>query len=119
MSQNWSRALLDIGVAYDSDVAHVRQLIDEEARQLAGEEPWSELILDEPEVWGVEQLAADSIVIRLVVKTLPGEQWGVAREIRQRVKARFDAEGVEIPFPQRTVWMRNAEQGPTPQHDHG
>ena len=119
MSQNWSRALLDIGVAYDSDVAHVRQLIDEEARQLAGEEPWSELILDEPEVWGVEQLAADSIVIRLVVKTLPGEQWGVAREIRQRVKARFDAEGVEIPFPQRTVWMRNAQQGPTPQHDHG
>ena len=112
MSQNWSRALLDIGVSYDSDVPRVKQLIDEEAHRLAAEEPWSELILDEPEVWGVEQLSADAIVVRMVIKTLPGEQWGVARELRQRIKARFDAEGVEIPFPQRTVWMRNPDQGP-------
>jgi small-conductance mechanosensitive channel len=109
MSQNWSRALLDIGVAYDSDVPRVKDLIGEVAQEVAGEERWSGLILDEPEVWGVEDLAADAIVVRLVVKTVPGEQWGVARELRQRIKARFDAEGVEIPFPQRTVWMRHDE----------
>jgi small conductance mechanosensitive channel len=107
MSQNWSRALLDIGVAYDSDVELVKRLMAEEAGALANDSEMAALILDEPEVWGVEDLAADSIVVRLVVKTVPGEQWGVARELRQRIKARFDAEGVEIPFPQRTVWMRN------------
>ena len=109
MSQNWSRALLDIGVAYDSDVQRVKELIGEVARAVAEEEQWTGLILDEPEVWGVEQLAADSIVIRLVVKTVPGEQWGVARELRQRIKDRFDAEGIQIPFPQRTVWVRNED----------
>ncbi len=106
MSQNWSRALLDIGVAYGSDVTRVKDLMLEVARDLAVEDEWSELILDEPEVWGVEELAADAVVVRLVVKTRPGEQWGVARELRQRIKDRFDAEGVEIPFPQRTVWLR-------------
>jgi small conductance mechanosensitive channel len=107
MSQNWSRALLDIGVAYDSDVPRVKQLMEQVARELAADDAWAPLVLAEPEVWGVEQLAADAIVVRLVVKTVPGEQWGVARELRQRIKERFDAEGVEIPFPQRTVWMRN------------
>ena len=63
--------------------------------------------MEEPEVWGVEALSADSVVVRLVVKTVPLEQWRVARELRRRIKAVFDAEGVEIPFPQRTVWMRD------------
>jgi small conductance mechanosensitive channel len=107
MSQNWSRALLDIGVAYTSDLPRVRQLLEEEAHKLNQDEEWGALLLEDPEVWGVENLGPDSIVIRLVLKTLPGEQWAVARELRQRIKARFDAEGVEIPFPQRTVWVRN------------
>lgn len=107
MSQNWSRALLDIGVAYGSDVQRVKELMLEVARDLAAEDSWAVLILDEPEVWGVEELAADAVVVRLVVKTTPGKQWSVARELRQRIKARFDAEGVEIPFPQRTVWVRS------------
>jgi moderate conductance mechanosensitive channel len=109
MSQNWSRALLDIGVAYHSDVTRVRELMLEVSRAMAAEDAWEDVILEEPEVWGVEQLSADAIVVRLVVKTRPGQQWGVARELRQRIKQRFDAEGVEIPFPQRTVWMRSAE----------
>lgn len=106
MSQNWSRAVLDVGVAYDSDIARVRELMGDEANALYADEQWGTLLLEEPEVWGVESLGNDSIVIRLVLKTLPGEQWRVARELRERIKGRFDAEGVEIPFPQRTVWVR-------------
>lgn len=109
MSQNWSRALLDIGVGYGSDVQRVKDLMLEVARDLAAEDEWRALVLDEPEVWGVEELAADAVVVRLVVKTTPGKQWSVARELRQRIKARFDSEGVEIPFPQRTVWIRSAQ----------
>ena len=64
-------------------------------------------MLDEPEMWGVEQLGASGIALRLVVKTTPSAQWKVSRELRERIKAAFDAEGIEIPFPQQMVWHRS------------
>ena len=105
-SQDWARAVIDVRVAYDSDTDSVRRILIEVGHNLANEEPWNDLILEEPEVWGVEDLGADSVVIRLVVKTKPLEQWKVARRLRERIKERFDAAGVEIPFPQRTLWLR-------------
>ena len=71
---------------------------------------WRELIIEEPEVTGVELLAADSVNLRVMIKTLPMEQWAVARELRQRIKARFDHEGIEIPFAQRVVWHREEQR---------
>jgi small conductance mechanosensitive channel len=44
--------------------------------------------------------------MRVTLKTAPMEQWQVAREMRARIKARFDHEGIEIPMPQRVVWHR-------------
>ncbi len=114
MSQNWSRTVLDIGVAYSADVPEVRRLMTEEALALHADEEWGALLLEDPEVWGVEALGDDAVVIRAVLKTLPGQQWGVARELRERIKNRFDAEGVEIPFPQRTVWIRQEEGSAAP-----
>lgn len=111
-SQDWARAVIDVGVAYDSDTAVVRRLLEEVSNDLAAEEVWSDLILEEPEVWGVEALNTDSVDIRLVVQTRPLEQWKVARELRERIKRRFDAEGIEIPFPQRTLWVRQDEGPP-------
>jgi moderate conductance mechanosensitive channel len=106
-SQEWARAVIDVGVAYDSDTAAVRRVLEDVSGGLAEEELWNELILEEPEVWGVEALGNDSVVIRVVIKTRPLEQWKVARELRERIKRRFDAEGIEIPFPQRTIWVRD------------
>ena len=71
-------------------------------------------LLAEPEIWGVQELGNSSIAIRLVVKTEPGEQWATARELRGRLKEAFDREGIEIPFPQRVVWVRGEEQGAAP-----
>jgi small conductance mechanosensitive channel len=103
-SQHWSRALLDIEVAYETDIEHAKSIIKRVADEL-----WQqrEDILEEPEVWGVEQLGPNSIVIRLVVKTRPADQYDVSRELRQRLKEAFDAEGIEIPFPQQVVWNRS------------
>ena len=103
MSQHWSRALLDVQVAYATDLTRAQEVIGAVAREL-----WQDdrHILEEPEVWGVESLGVNGVVIRLVVKTTPSEQWRISRVLRERVKAAFDAEGIEIPFPQQTVWHR-------------
>ncbi len=106
MSQEWSRALLDIGVAYGSDIDRAAAIIKEVADGMAGEEIYEAIFLADPEIWGVESLADDSVVIRLVVKTRPGEQWAISRELRRRIKLSFDREHIEIPFQQRTVWLR-------------
>ncbi|MGQ7298013.1 mechanosensitive ion channel family protein [Quadrisphaera sp. KR29] len=110
-SQGWARAVLDVDVAYGEDVGRVQRIIERTAQELSAEPEWSALVLEEPEVWGVEALSADAVVVRLVVKTVPLQQWTVARELRRRIKARFDAEGVEFPFAQRTVWLRTGEEG--------
>jgi small-conductance mechanosensitive channel len=106
MSQNWARTVLDVCVGYDEDLDRVREILGEVARQLWNEEKGKKDILEEPEVWGVQDLAADGVVVRLVLKTAPMQQWTVARELRERIKDRFDAEGIEMPLPQRVVWHR-------------
>ena len=112
MSQQWARALLDIDVAYDTDLDRAMEVVKEVADELWHEDVWRVDVLDEPEVWGVQALGADGITIRLVLRTQPGRQWAVSRELNRRMKGRFDAEGIEIPFPQRVMWVRQ-EEGPS------
>jgi small conductance mechanosensitive channel len=105
-SQNWSRAVVDVGVGYGEDLARVQRVLREVAHDLWEDDEFRHVIIEEPEVTGVEMLAADSVTLRVMVKTAPLEQWAVARALRQRIKARFDHEGIEIPFAQRVVWHR-------------
>lgn len=107
-SQHWSRALLDVEVAYETDIDHAKAVIKRVADEL-----WHrrEDVLEEPEVWGVERLGPNSIVIRLVVKTRPADQYDVSRELRQRLKEAFDAEGIEIPFAQGVIWQQGGVPG--------
>lgn len=116
MSQEWSRALLDIGVAYGSDVDEAAGVIKQVADDMYTEDAYRELFLSEPEIWGIESLSADSVEIRLVIKTKPGEQWAISRELRRRIKLALDQARIEIPFPQRTVWIKqdDEEQQPAP-----
>ncbi len=109
-SQLWSRAVLDIDVAYDSDLRRAEGIIQRVADDLWQDSDFVDGdIIDPPEVWGVERLGADGVTIRLVVKTDPAEQWIVARELRLRIKEALDEAGIEIPFPQRTIWLRQDE----------
>jgi small conductance mechanosensitive channel len=104
-SQEWARTVLDIEVAYDTDLNQAMTVIKEVADSLWEDALENATILEEPEIWGVERFGADSIAIRLVLKVEPAEQWSTGREVRRRLKLAFDEEGIEIPFPQRTVWM--------------
>ncbi len=110
-SQGWARAVVDVDIAYGEDVARVRHLMLDTANKLFEDEANAALIIEPPEVWGVEALSADAVVVRLVVKTVPLQQWKVSRMLREQVKVAFDEAGVEIPFPQRTVWVRTEGSG--------
>jgi moderate conductance mechanosensitive channel len=116
MSQNWSRAVVDVAVSYREDLSRVRRLLGEVAHDLREDEDYRELVIEEPEVTGVETLTLDAVTLRVMVKTLPMEQWAAARELRQRIKARFDHEGVEVPSSPRVVWSRVGPQ-PTAERD--
>ncbi len=96
-SQNWARTVLDITVAYESDLDQVQQLLQEEATAMYEDERFHDVIIEPPEVWGVERFDKDGAVVRVVLKTAPLQQWPVARELRQRIKSRFDAAGIRIP----------------------
>jgi small conductance mechanosensitive channel len=105
-SQNWARTVLDIPVAYNEDLARVRHVLQDVADDMWEDDDYKGLIIEKPEVWGVQDLGPDACLVRVTLKTAPLEQWAVAREMRERIKGRFDFEGIEIPLPQRVVWHR-------------
>jgi moderate conductance mechanosensitive channel len=98
-SQNWARSVVDIAVGYKEDVARVRRILQQVAHDLWEDPKFRDLIIEEPEVWGVQSLGPDSVVVRVTLKTMPQQQWRVSREMRERVKARFDDEGIQMPLP--------------------
>jgi small conductance mechanosensitive channel len=106
MSQGWARALLDLPVPYDSDLDHVIEVIQSVADEVCHSSQFGPEILGEPDIWGVEDLGADAVVVRLVIKTRPGEQWAIMRALRVRVLEAFTEAGIGRPFAQRTVWLR-------------
>ena len=105
-SQEWARALLDVSVAYGTDIDRAIEVIKATAEHLRADPEWEDAILDPPEVWGIEQLSADAIHVRLVVKTRPAEQFRVTRELRRRLLQAFDRSGIQVPNSQHTVWLR-------------
>jgi small-conductance mechanosensitive channel len=98
-SQNWGRAVLDIPVDIHEDVEKVKEILKTTADELHVASPWDELILEEPSVWGVQAISGDALIVRLVLKTAPGKQADVARELRERVKKAFDEAGVTVATP--------------------
>jgi small-conductance mechanosensitive channel len=99
-------------VAYDSDIAAAKNLMLSTATEVCASKQWSPDVLGEPIVLGVESLGADGITLRMIVKTSPGSQWALQRELREALKASYDNAGIEIPFPQRTVWVRSNATDP-------
>lgn len=104
LSKEWSRSVVDIEVAYKTDLDRALEVLRDEAMRFHRSSDWGWRIIDVPEILGVDAFAASGIRLRMMFKTLPKEQWGVGREFRKRIKARFDREGIEIPFPHTTLY---------------
>jgi small conductance mechanosensitive channel len=96
-SQQWSRAVVDIPVAYEADLAQATDVIREVAEALSRDEQYQDSILAEPNVLGVESMAPGRVLIRVVIRTEPQEELRVGRELRLRVKAALEAAGIAAP----------------------
>jgi small-conductance mechanosensitive channel len=114
MSQNWARTVLDVQVSAHEDLARVRRVLTDVAEDLWHDEDFEGVVIEEPEIWGVEAMTPDAITLRLTLKTAPMEQWRVARVMRERIKARFDHEGIAAPYPTSVVMNRTHEDGDDP-----
>ena len=104
-SQEWARALLDVSVGYETNLRQAEEVIKEVAFSMWHDPEWSARLLEEPEIWGVENLGTAGVDIRLGIKTRPSEQFKVMRELRTRLKERFDDEGIQSSSPQRSMWV--------------
>lgn len=106
MTRSWARAVVDVAVGYDTDLDGALVVVRDELTQFDADPAWATRLERGSEVLGVDSLGDSGVVIRSAVRTAPGAQWEVAREFRRRLKNRFDREGIEIPYPQRTVHVR-------------
>jgi small conductance mechanosensitive channel len=114
-SQNWARTVLDVSFPYREDVAKVRRVLQDVADDLWHDEDFDHVIIEQPEIWGIEAVTADAITMRVTLKTAPLEQWRVAREMRARIKARFDAEGISAPYAQTVVVNQSQDDQAAPE----
>jgi small conductance mechanosensitive channel len=99
LTKEWSQVALDIGVAYHEDIDRVVGVLQQIGQELARDEQMGSLILEPPEVLGIESFGESQVMIKVLVKTLPQRQWEVAREFRRQIKATFEKEGIEVPYP--------------------
>ena len=94
MTRDWSRALLDINVGYGEDIDKAMSMLRDVCNEIKNDPVFGKLILKDPEIPGIENLGESSVTIRIVVDTEPLKQSDVMRELRRRVKRRFDEAGI-------------------------
>jgi small conductance mechanosensitive channel len=114
MSRGYAQAVVDIGVAYKEDLDRVMGVMRDVAEKLRSDKDFAARILEPFELAGVERLADSAVVIRGRFKVLPLEQWNVKREYLRRVKAAFDEQGIEIPYPHVTFYPGMSRPGLPP-----
>jgi small conductance mechanosensitive channel len=108
-SQLWSVALLDVAVAYGSDLGRVRALIHDVATEVCQREDFAPIVLEAPEVLGVEEMGLDTVTLRLTVKVSPGSQYTIQRALREAIKGALEAN--EAAIQQQTAEAQAPQAG--------
>jgi small conductance mechanosensitive channel len=98
-NRNWSQGTLDILVGLDVDLDHAMEVAQRAAVEACAAPAVAEVVLREPTILGVERIDVNGTVLRISVRTKPGEQGAVLREIRLAVKRVLDAEGISFQPP--------------------
>ncbi len=109
MTHGWSAYVFDIGIAYHEDPDKVISILKKTGAQLRQEDQYKDLIIEDPEIFGVDKLGDSAVVIKGRIKTKPIHQWEVGREFLRRVKHAFDEQNIEIPYPQTTISFNDSD----------
>ncbi len=109
MTHGWSAYVFEIGVAYHEDPDRVISLLKKTGAQLRQEDQYKDLIIEDPEIFGLDKFGDSAVMIKGRIKTKPIHQWEVGREFLRRVKHAFDEQNIEIPFPQTTLSFQDSE----------
>ena len=108
LSKGFARVNLDIGVGYESNLSHVIETINRVGRELSNDPHWSDKILSTPQFLRIEALEDSAIILKILGDTQPLKQWEVAGELRMRILLSFAEQGINIPYPQRELHIRQS-----------
>lgn len=107
-TKGWSRALVEVGVAYEADLDRALAVLTESANAFVQDPAIAPSVLEPPQVMGPVSLGDWAANMRVMVKVKPGKQLEVARELRKFVLAACEREGIALPYPRQEVWVRGA-----------
>jgi small-conductance mechanosensitive channel len=105
LTNEWSAYIFDIGVAYKENTDHVIEIMQEVGKTMREDEKYGKLMLEDPDIFGVDKFGDSSVVIKGRIRTKPIRQWEVGREYLRRIKLAFDENNIEIPFPHRSIYF--------------
>lgn len=112
-TKGWSRVVVEVGVAYEEDLERALDVLRASGEAFAQAPAFEASLLEPPQVEGPVSLGDSAVILRVVVKTEPGKQWEIGRELRKFVLAACQREGVSLPYPRQEVWVRSSErEGP-------
>jgi len=106
LAKDWSRAVVNVNVDYKEDLERVISALNKVVQDLSRDPIFGPGILEAPQVLGVESFGDSQVTLRIVTKTRPLKQWETARELRRRIKAAFDREGIEMAYPRKVIYSR-------------
>jgi len=109
-TQIWARAMIEVGVHYKENTDRVITVLEEVFDELLNDDEFKDVILERPQILGkggVDSLGDSAVIFKIICKVVPPNQWDIGRQLRKRIKDKFDEVGIEIPFPCRNVYMRD------------
>jgi small-conductance mechanosensitive channel len=105
LTKEYSYSVINVGIAYKENVDDVMEVLKGVGEELQQDTEFGKLVTEPLEILGVDDFADSQVTIKIRIKTLPLKQWMVGRELRRRIKNTFDAKGIEIPYPHRSVYF--------------
>ncbi|MCA9874939.1 MAG: mechanosensitive ion channel family protein [Anaerolineales bacterium] len=110
-TRDWSRAIIDVGIAYEADVDRALAALQSIGEEMVADAEIGPLLLEAPQVTGVEGLEEWAVRLRMMVKTKPNQQWDVQRYLRRRIRLEFADQGIDLAFPRQEVALVNMPAG--------
>lgn len=107
LTRVWARINEDVLVAYDTDIDRAIAVVDAVGREMLADPVWKRRVLEAPRVERVEALGEYGVTLKILGSVRATEQWAAGGEFRKRLLAALQANGIEIPRPQRVVLSRD------------